>query len=305
MSSDGTPQHRPQLEAGALSMVDFNFGIPTKQCAEEHVDEVHGKDSWRYRWLKKLHSHKFQVFLSCLLLLDVIILFVELFLLANYPPCHVIERDAISCCTAAAATDERFLAEEHHEFCELGHTSFEYDAACDEHKWEAVHTTEKVLFGVTAAILSVFFVELNMTMLALKPTIFFRQVFYTVDYIIVTVSLVMEITFHSLDDDVIQSLVGLLVLFRIWRFVRIGHGLVEFVSELWHEKYQKLLTYTEELEDLLRDKGVSPPDTESIRHLKHESGDSLVSSIEREKRRKHFSHHHTSSSGEAGDKDSK
>jgi hypothetical protein len=128
-------------------------------------------------------------------------------------------------------------------------------------------------------------IELNITMLALKPLIFFRQLFYLLDYIIVAVSLALELTFHFLSEDVVASFVGILVIARIWRFIRIGHGLIEVATEISHTKYQSLLSYAEELEDLLHGHNIDIPD--SLRLTKFESND-LLSQIERDHR--HYRH---------------
>lgn len=225
-----------------------------------------------------------------LLLLDVVVLFIEIFLLAMFPPCNTIERDAISCCPGE---DDRWLAGDdsnHLECHDPGLVPFQsYQATCDEDKYPAVHRAELAMFSITMVILGIFFLELNTTMLALSPNIFFRQVFYLLDYVIVTVSLGLELFFKIWDEDIVQSAVGFLIVVRLWRFVRISHGLVEVVAELSHQKWQRLLAYTEELEILLQQRDIPLPDTESIRELKG-TADDLVSSIEKE-HRKHYQHH--------------
>ena len=293
---------RPQLKKeGRLSVRSMNFGIPTNEGAQEHVHEIHGKDSWRYAVVSFLHSKPVQITLMTLLLLDVVILFTEIFLLATYPNCSTIVRDAISCCPVVGAEGERFLSETHGEgYCEEGEPS-EYDAGCDEHKWHKVHKAEEALFISTVIILSIFVVEQNLAMAALTPCIYFRQLFYLLDYFIVAVSLALEVTFRALDDDTVQSLVGLIVLARIWRFVRIGHGLVEVTSELSHKKYEALLGYTEQLERLLDANGIEPPDSESIRQLKATSI-SIIAEIQKEHREKHYHHISSGASNVAPDK---
>jgi hypothetical protein len=93
-----------------------------------------------------------------------------------------------------------------------------------------IHTVETFLFAVTIFVLSVFMLELTASMIALTPQIFFRQFFFLLDYVIITVSLVLEVVFHVIGDDAIYEYVaGLLVVSRIWRFVRIGHGIVEIL----------------------------------------------------------------------------
>ena len=200
--------------AGALSVRTMNFNIPTNQGTHAHAEQEHGTDSWRYKALHFLHSSKIQKLFMGLLMADVIILFLELLFLATYPHCSIIERDAISCCPSSSTDAEtavvghdnllqmrlrlRWLQEEHdtaHDYCDAstGLSSFhDYPAACDEHKWQAVHTTEEVLFALTITILCIFFVELNVSMAALTPQIFFRQFFFLLDYVIITVSLALE-----------------------------------------------------------------------------------------------------------------
>jgi hypothetical protein len=290
---------RPELKT-RLSVASMNFGIPTNEDAQMHVHETHGSESWRYKVLRFLHTTKVQVTLMALLVLDVLILCTELFLLATYPECHTIRRDAISCCPVLEGEAARFLAEsssesDHHseELCEAGlEPSPEYEAACDEHKWEGVHTAEDVLFALTMTILFVFFIELNVFMAALGPGVFFRQLFYLLDYFIVGASIALELTFYLLSDDTVQSLVGLLVIGRIWRFVRIGHGLIEVTAELAHRKFAALLSYAEELEDILRSNEMDVPESEEIRQIKKES-DEIMSEL----RKEHYQHTHSQSSG--------
>jgi hypothetical protein len=256
---------------GRLSINDLHFGIPTNQGAQAHVDEHHGEESWRARILKLLHQTKVQLFLMGLLFLDVVILFVEIFLLASYPPCNIIERDCIPCCEAEGNDHFRVLVTEesdpeydehgdNHAICEAGYEPDQGEAACDSHKWQRVHTAETVLFSLTITILSVFLVELHLEMIALGPTVFFRQFFYTLDYIIVAVSITLELFFRFSDEEAVQSLVGLLVFFRVWRFVRIGHGIIEITSELTHHPYQELLQYAESLEATMHEHDLPLPD---------------------------------------------
>lgn len=80
------------------------------------------------------------------------------------------------------------------------------------------------------------------------------------DYVIITVSLVLEIVFYTLRDDIYRSFVGLLVLVRIWRFVRIGHGIVEVTHELSHEEYHKLEHYKDTLVELLKKNDIAFPE---------------------------------------------
>jgi hypothetical protein len=270
---------RFKSEHGRLSVRgEYNFGIPTQRGAQDHVEEHHGRDSWRMKVLEFIHQKKVQYTLTALLILDVLILFSELLLLTYFPMCSVIERDCISCCADSDYTNSttvdghndflRFLAggdggdeqDHHEEICEAG-LQPDYDTGtCDSHKWETVHTVELVLFSFTVVILSIFLIELNLEMVALRPSIFFRQFFYALDYLIITVSLVMELGLYFTEEETLAAFVGLLVFTRIWRFVRIGHGIIEVTSELTHEKYEALLAYTAELEATAKGNNVELPE---------------------------------------------
>lgn len=101
---------------------------------------------------------------------------------------------------------------------------------------------------MTLIILSLFMVELILLISALTPCVFFKQVFYVLDLFIVTVSIGLEVTFHKIGDDQAAAYSGLLVMARCWRFVRIGHGLIEATAELTSMRYEKIVEMAEELE---------------------------------------------------------
>lgn len=301
--------HLQQLKQPLKSTGPLQVDIQTKQQAQDRVDAVHGSESLEARVLSVLHAEWFELLMAGLLGLDVVILFVELALLTVYPTCHTITRDAVSCCPKEAdgAADEshdagdaddhhflmRFLAGSssdghgdghHHNYCETPGTypMEQYEAGCDSHKWHRVHTAEEWLFGTTMFILFVFLVENLVMVWALKPRVFFRQAFYVADLAIVTISIVLEMTFHYVDDDVMQAVFGLLIFIRIWRFVRIGHGVVEITSDAARHKYEVLVEYTEELELLLQQHQIALP--QHLEKIAHKAS----------KIQKH-SHHHSKS----------
>ena len=279
--ADGVIDHA----AGRLSVSNFNLRIPTTDGTAAHMEEHH-KDTWRYHVIKFIHQAKVQQLLMFLLFMDVIILFVEFYLLAEYPHCSTITRDALSCCpiftenttTTNETGDglERFLSEaassesasttttehldnhnQHADYCEVGDVLFDYAAGCDEHKYGTVHITEKVLFGLTMTILCLFFIELNVSMIAMKPAVFFRQFFFLLDYTIVTVSLALEITFFVLKSEIYRNAINILIVLRLWRFVRIGHGFIELTHNLAQVEYNELVSYAEELELLLKQNNIT------------------------------------------------
>ena len=72
-----------------------------------------GETSWRASIVKFFHRHPVQVFFIVLLVLDVVIVFVELFIDAEFPRCALVIRDATSCCPASAASDHGSSSDGH------------------------------------------------------------------------------------------------------------------------------------------------------------------------------------------------
>jgi hypothetical protein len=261
-NSDSVHVERPgiQRRQGLLHINNF-LKVPTSRNERTHVHDVHGDDSWQAKILHFVHKSSVTYFLVSLLLLDVIILFVELFLTAEFPECRIVERDSVSCCEAIAGDDDhaRFLSEDgEHNFCEVGSPGA-YPSACDPHKYPGVHTAHQVLRWITVLILSTFFVELFLLIVACGPRLFFSKFFYCFDFSVVTVSLGLEISFLILQETEVEFLVGLLILGRLWRFVRIGHGIFEATYELSTREQEERAEYTKELEELCRANGLVLP----------------------------------------------
>jgi hypothetical protein len=247
---------------------NMNFGIPSNMAAQEHVVEKHGIDSMKASVLRFLHKKWVQVFLLVLLLLDILILFMELLLLGAYPSCQVVIRDCIACCPAshddATGEGERWLAvqgeHDNEEICEVGYEDTG-QPSCDGHKWQAVHSAELAMFWATVTILSIFMIQNLVEMWALSPSVFFRQCFYTMDFVVIAVSLVLEVMFHYISRVLAQELAGFVVFFRLWRFVRVSHGIAEVTSELTHEVYEELLEYAARCEFVIEKNGLTLPET--------------------------------------------
>mmetsp|Transcript_12233 Transcript_12233/g.33935 ORF Transcript_12233/g.33935 Transcript_12233/m.33935 type:complete len:356 (+) Transcript_12233:241-1308(+) len=253
----------------------INMRVTTAQQAQRQVQEAQGVDSLEARVLRVIHHKRTQIGLASLLVLDIIILFTELALLTLYPACQLIRRDGISCCPAQDDAHEHFLrslaassgddSHDDHHYCEQEGTValFDYEAGCDEHKWHTVHRAEEFMYGLTMTILFVFWIELLILIWALKPKVFFRQFFFVSDLVIVTVSIALELTFKFMDDDTLTAMVGLLILGRVWRFVRIGHGIVEVTADAAREKYEVLVDYTSDLELLLKKHNIPLPEDQT------------------------------------------
>ena len=83
----------------------------------------------------------------------------------------------------------------HHDVCDNVGLKADYDndAGYDPHNWGRVSLYHDLL-----TILSVLMMELNFGIIARRPAIFFRQFSFLLDYIIMFVSLALEILFHTL-----------------------------------------------------------------------------------------------------------
>lgn len=101
-------------------------------------------------------------------------------------------------------------------------------------------------------ILGTFEIELLLLMYLIGPKIFCSQLAYIADIIVVTMSLALEMMFRFASDEALSALPGILIVFRLWRFVRIGHGLVSSTFELQERKIHLAVEYIEELEAKLK-----------------------------------------------------
>ena len=54
-------------------------------------------------------------------------------------------------------------------------------------------------------------------MFCVGPKQFFSKFFYALDFVIVSVSLVLEIFFHVQHKDQLEFIVGFIILLRCWR----------------------------------------------------------------------------------------
>jgi len=222
------------------------------------VEKRRGKHSWQAKIVHFFHAPKVQVFFITLLVLDVMIVFVELFVDAEFPRCDIIVRDATSCCNASdtlTGSHRRLLEEDffeyghrflasasssasgsasgssdsghhgHHAMCEPYTIGLKAD--CDAHQHEAVHQLHDALYIISVTILSAFALELLLLFAALDRQ-FFHNLLYLVDALVVSSSLSLEIVLKTTPAG---ELSHALILARLWRFMRVAHGLVVSSTE--------------------------------------------------------------------------
>ena len=179
---------------------------------------------------------------------------------AFFPLGMFVIRDAISCCPsdssgyAAAKEGQRFLGPGggSTEICAYPLQKTDYTAGYDYYKYPEIHVAHTALYSLTLIILSSFLVELLALVYLLGPRHFCKQITYAIDLVIVSMSLGLEILMKHASKDVLSVLPGILIIFRLWRFVRIGHGLVSTTYELQQHKLHLAVEYIEEVDRLVR-----------------------------------------------------
>lgn len=95
----------------------------------------------------------------------------------------------------------------------------------------AVHSAEEVLSWTSITILCIFVVELLSKLLVFGHTYFTRSWWHMADAVVVVASLTLELTLRG----VAQEVASLLVFFRLWRLLRVMHGVAE-AMEVHHEE---------------------------------------------------------------------
>jgi len=251
------------------SLLRPSLTIPTKHT----VEETYSEDSWRKRILDVVFSRSVELFTAGLILLDVTLAFVDLFLSAEYPSCDIIEKYATSCCPAEslnAMTQTEFQrilgfssGDNDENLCEKGVENSGYAATCDEDDYpHGVHTAHIVLFSISMVISTIFVIELLLFIIGMGFRQFFGNIFCVVDFIVVMVSILEVFVFSPFNDNLKESLSGFLMLFRMWRFVRIGHGLssAEETIEAHLGHSHELETQNHELKMLLLKNKIEIPE---------------------------------------------
>jgi len=230
--------------------------LPCKRTNAAMLHQKHG-ESWQHRVHEFIESKKVQHLLSFLLFIDIVIICVELLLDSHYPSCTIIERDAISCCLDTD-NEHRFLEvsnnSEHHSVCDSEY--YEGESSCDPHKWPLLHMVHSILFYVSVAILIIFEVEL-LTLLAILKRDFFKGILHVLDLLVVTISLVIEIATRNTG-------VGAFIIFRIWRFIRVGHGLYMTDEKIHDEEQEHVEKYVSELQEILKENNIEIPNIKGM-----------------------------------------
>nr|AQA27241.1 LPHV1 [Lingulodinium polyedra]AQA27242.1 LPHV1 [Lingulodinium polyedra] len=105
----------------------------------------------------------------------------------------------------------------------------------------SLHDAEKILAYISIGILVIFIIEQLLLIAAMRGA-YFREKLMVLDGFVITLSLLLEILVTNL------PLGGLLVVARIWRFARAGHGTMEGSHDV-HKVHPVLGTFPKELSE--------------------------------------------------------
>jgi hypothetical protein len=113
------------------------------------VEQLYGHHSTATEIVHWLHSVPVQLFSIFLLVLDVLLIIAELAIDMEFPPCHIITRDAISCCKASNnAVDSPYTT------CSAGLSAhLDFPATCNNYAHPGVHYAHEALLWTTVGIL--------------------------------------------------------------------------------------------------------------------------------------------------------
>jgi len=220
--------------------------------------EETNKPSCRLRWAKKIDSNVMQIITLMFVAVDVIAVILEVLLEFTQGLCPGHGKKACCDCAAlAGCTNITYSVSSSHRFLSDDVTTHPFDT-CDDKPWKGCcHNGEKpgelasilelFLHYMSVSILFLFFGQM-LLLIALYGGLFFKNVFYVVDLVIIVLSLAIELGVHELRHHLDPSLAGVteiftavLALVLFWRVVRIVHGLVAAAEKSHHLQMERTL----------------------------------------------------------------
>ena len=128
-------------------------------------------------------------------------------------------------------------------------------------------------------ILTVFFIELCAQVFAFGASKWFHSWMHIFDFCVVLITLIAEIVVHLWLHNELSSLVGLSIIFRFWRVIRVVHVTTEALDLPHETEIHKLEHRIKELEEQLKKyeaaemcsfRVKNEPDAEPVHHMKND-----------------------------------
>ena len=179
----------------------------------EGEGEGEGRAEWRKKVGEALESTTAHIIILSLLLIDLLATVIDIL--------HTIQTDSRDLSACLSLLDSCTCA----SFSSSSSSDTTTTTTSDP--WEALS-----YLGIV--ILCILFLNILGLLVALGPRIFFSHPGYVLDFVVVVTALSLEV---FLDSD---SSIGLLVIFNLWRIVRVAHGIFEFTDEAWEKNVKKL-----------------------------------------------------------------
>ncbi|KAI9029208.1 hypothetical protein DFJ74DRAFT_754746 [Hyaloraphidium curvatum] len=253
---------QPGGVAGAPRALDFDAKAPAQRLdlkADGHPDphymsgakhvqtqllrgpNTKPTDTWR-EWLAHVfESQRFHLAVICLTMVDLLFIVTELIIevLASHSACQLEYEEGEP------------------------HAHIEYSPG--------VETALNVLFWASISILVTFCIELCLKLVVFGPMHFIKHPFELFDFIVVVVSLTLDLVFHSREDGVA---IEVLIVLRLWRLVRVFDGVAGEVKENGELQAHRFERTIEKLEAELKLKEAEIEELKSGRksHISAENG---------------------------------
>jgi len=106
-----------------------------------------------------------------------------------------------------------------------------------------------VLKWVSVAILSIFILELILKLIAFGWRYFIKHALHAIDAIVVISSLFLILYLHTQEE---REMVGLMIIFRFWRFLRIMDAVMIATTTKFEEKIEQLEEELKHANDTIR-----------------------------------------------------
>lgn len=117
-----------------------------------------------------------------------------------------------------------------------------YPGCPDEERPDAVETAEEAFSWTSIAILSIFTIEILLKLFVFGVS-YFKNWLHFLDAAIIITSLILECVLRG----IAQETVSLLIIFRLWRLVRVMHAVADVQGDVEKEKLER---HHEEMQQL-------------------------------------------------------
>ena len=191
----------------------------------------YGEQNWRVKTFQLLHDQRVILTLAFFMFLDIVLLLIGLLLESTYPECSLI-LPRLDC----GASSCMMVMTDKGEFLKC-------DKQCVENP-PSIDSLKELIPNVSICILLVFLFEIMINALVLGVRGFLQNSFLVFDFVIVVVSLGLEmatIMQHLSDAGDLQAItLPLLIFSRSWRLLRLGYSAYGEARDLYERRIDEV-----------------------------------------------------------------